>query len=304
MIEEAGDAAGADPEKKWTKRDLRHTSAVVICPPSSQWGPIQEIRSVNDKSYVRWMPHVNLLYPFLLDDDDGDEAPRRNFDAAATAVAGSCSRHRAVHGDASVLRTLRARQSCTVWLHPSEPLEESDPRATSRTPTSDAPTARLARDHVDPSRAGTRVSVRGYLSSISPHSGYTPHLSVGQWDDVASASAAELALRDAWEPLTFEVDAVYLISRAGADAPFEFKARVPLGAAGGAWRRGDDDDDGGGGEWWIDAYHPPPPPEGACLRPRPKRRRVETGQRRQAGDAPDARRRRGVRRGLRTRGEN
>ena len=86
MIEEAGDAAGADPEKKWTKRDLRHTSAVVICPPSSQWGPIQEIRSVNDKSYVRWMPHVNLLYPFLLDDDDGDEAPRRNFDAAA-AVA-------------------------------------------------------------------------------------------------------------------------------------------------------------------------------------------------------------------------
>ena len=82
-------------------------------------------------------------------------------------------------------------------------------------------------------------------------------------------------MRDAWEPVTFEVDAVYVISRAGADAPFEFKARVPLGAAGGAWRRGDVEVDDGslGGGWWTDAYDPPPPPEGArCLRPRPKRR--------------------------------
>ena len=117
MTEEAGDAAGADPEKKWTKRDLRHTSAVVICPPSSQWGPIQEIRSFNDKSYARWMPHINLLYPFLLD-DDGDDAPRRNFDAA-TAVA-----REALRGIEPFTVTLRSfgrfehAKSCTVWLHP------------------------------------------------------------------------------------------------------------------------------------------------------------------------------------------
>ena len=276
MTEEAGDAAGADPEKKWTKRDLRHTSAVVICPPSSQWGPIQEIRSVNDKSYARWMPHINLLYPFLLD-DDGDEAPRRNFDAA-TAVA-----REALRGIEPFTVTLRTfsrfehAKSCTVWLHPSEPLEGDDPaRRHLANADVDAHPPPVSRGITSTQAALERAfPFADHLSSISPHSGYTPHLSVGQWDDVASASAAELALRDAWEPLTFEVDAVYLISRAGADAPFEFKARVPLGAAGGAWRRGDVEVEDGslGGGWWMDAYDPPPPPEGArCLRPSPKRR--------------------------------
>ena len=275
MIEEAGDAAGADPEKKWTKRDLRHTSAVVICPPSSQWGPIQEIRSVNDKSYVRWMPHVNLLYPFLLDDDDdGDEAPRRNFNAAA-AVA-----REALAGIEPFTVTLRTfsrfehANSCTVWLHPSEPPhEENDDLGNAEAAARQPPVSRgIVRTQAALERA---FPFADHLSAISPHSGYTPHLSVGQWDDVASASAAERTLRDAWEPVTFEVDAVYLISRAGADAPFEFKARVPLGEQpGGAWRRGDDDDTAGdGGGWWTEAYRPPPPPEGArCLRPRPKRR--------------------------------
>jgi len=279
MTEEAGDAAGADPEKKWTKRDLRHTSAVVICPPSSQWGPIQEIRSVNDKSYARWMPHINLLYPFLLD-DDGDEAPRRNFDAA-TAVA-----REALRGIEPFTVTLRTfsrfehAKSCTVWLHPSEPpLEGNDPARGSDLGNADVDAG--PRDAVSRGIVRTQAALErafpfaDHLSAISPHSGYVPHLSVGQYDDVASARVAELALRDAWEPVTFEVDAVYVISRAGADAPFEFKARVPLGAAGGAWRRGDVEVEDGslGGGWWTDAYDPPPPPEGArCLRPRPKRR--------------------------------
>ena len=109
------------------------------------------------------------------------------------------------------------------------------------------------------------------LSTISP-AGFTPHLSVGQYDDKETASEALETMNATWAPMTFEVDAVYIISRAGPDAPFEFKARVPLGAsAGGAWRRGD----GGDAEtdWWTEAYSPPPPPEGArCLRPKPKRK--------------------------------
>ena len=73
--------------------------------------------------------------------------------------------------------------------------------------------------------------------------------------------------------MDFTVDAVYLISRKGGDAPFEFKARIPLGGGGGG---------GGGGaneerkmcaptssgsvaegeeEWWTQPYAPPPPPE-------------------------------------------
>lgn len=40
-------------------------TAVIIQPPKELWDQIQEIRSKYDKAFQRWMPHVNLLYPFL-----------------------------------------------------------------------------------------------------------------------------------------------------------------------------------------------------------------------------------------------
>ena len=39
-------------------KDVKH--AVIIQPDESLWGPIQEIRKQYDKSYIRWMPHINL----------------------------------------------------------------------------------------------------------------------------------------------------------------------------------------------------------------------------------------------------
>eukprot|EP00884_Botryococcus_braunii_P000060 jgi/Botrbrau1/10054/Bobra.0355s0010.1 len=41
---------------------------------------LPQIRSVHDKSFTRWMPHINLLYPFL--EDCGS-----NFEEAAQVVA-------------------------------------------------------------------------------------------------------------------------------------------------------------------------------------------------------------------------
>ena len=42
-------------------------SAVCIIPPEHLWGPIQAIRKKHDRAFKRWMPHVNLLYPFYQD---------------------------------------------------------------------------------------------------------------------------------------------------------------------------------------------------------------------------------------------
>lgn len=276
VSETTGEAMPAETEKEWTKRDLRHTSAVVICPPTSTWEPIQRIRAVNDKSYTRWMPHFNLLYPFLLDDGE-DEG---NFDRAAAKAREAL---RDIEPFTVSLRSFghfAHAKSCTVWLHPSghgaEDMEDED--------SNGSPEAsggfRNSADSLPPVSDGVMATQAALerafpfandLSTISP-AGFTPHLSVGQYDDKETASEALETMNATWAPMTFEVDAVYIISRAGPDAPFEFKARVPLGAsAGGAWRRGD----GGDAEtdWWTEAYSPPPPPEGArCLRPKPKRK--------------------------------
>jgi hypothetical protein len=44
-----------------------HRSAICIIPPKNIWSQIQTIRAVHDKSYIRWMPHINLIYPFYED---------------------------------------------------------------------------------------------------------------------------------------------------------------------------------------------------------------------------------------------
>ncbi|CAH1786687.1 unnamed protein product [Owenia fusiformis] len=49
-------------------------SALVIIPPESLWTQIQSIRSKHDKAYQRWMPHINLLYPFI--EDNGSDFNR------------------------------------------------------------------------------------------------------------------------------------------------------------------------------------------------------------------------------------
>ncbi len=42
-----------------------YTSACVIIPPEEIWEPIQKIRRKYDRQINRWMPHINLFYPFI-----------------------------------------------------------------------------------------------------------------------------------------------------------------------------------------------------------------------------------------------
>jgi hypothetical protein len=41
-------------------------TSIVIIPKQDVWKSIQEIRKIHDKSYYRWMPHINLIYPFVI----------------------------------------------------------------------------------------------------------------------------------------------------------------------------------------------------------------------------------------------
>ena len=248
----------------WTKKDLRHTSAVVLVPPRDLWAPIQAIRATNDKSYLRWMPHVNLLYPFLRDDARGD-----TFSVAAGLAERALAGVPPFRVRLDDFRHFKHRKSCTVWLHPSDPRVED---AWEREPGACAGVmaAQAALEAAFP--------FADNLSGISP-AGFTPHLSVGQWPDRDRALAAAADMRREWRPIEFEVDAVYLISRVGADDPFRIQARIPLGrdvaGEGRVEPKADADADAYTEDaWWTEAYQPPPPPAGArCLEPKPSRER-------------------------------
>ncbi|GBF95104.1 hypothetical protein Rsub_07688 [Raphidocelis subcapitata] len=213
--------AAAEPRRGPAKA---HTSAVCVVPPASLGGPIQHIRCFNDKSFVRralWPPHINLLYPFLTDEGG-------TFEAAAARAA------EALGGvepfEASVRLESFGRfdhgRSSTLWLCPSEP---GGPAA-----------ARTQCGHPGVARAQSALqSAFPDCDDLSNDPGrgitqFSPHLSVGQWRDAAAAEAAARELAASWPAggLSFTVDNVFLLSRAGHREPFALRWAVPLGGRG------------------------------------------------------------------------
>ena len=120
---------------------LSHSSAVCLIPPRSCWEQLQEIRCFKDKAFVRWPPHINLLYPFL--DDSGtnfEEASRRARNSVAAVepfevccrqrplpnacrslMQGSMRTKCSVYGRQVTLKTFEHfvhGRSCTLWLDP------------------------------------------------------------------------------------------------------------------------------------------------------------------------------------------
>jgi 2'-5' RNA ligase/endonuclease/exonuclease/phosphatase family metal-dependent hydrolase len=40
-------------------------TALCLIPPEHLWEPVDRLRSLHDKAYNRWPPHINLVYPFV-----------------------------------------------------------------------------------------------------------------------------------------------------------------------------------------------------------------------------------------------
>lgn len=87
-------------------------SAVCLVPPRHTWGPIQEVRCFNDKSYVRWPPHINVLYPFL-------EA--QHLEAAAAVAAEALREQQPFDVHLREFGHFEHGRSCTLWLRPEAP---------------------------------------------------------------------------------------------------------------------------------------------------------------------------------------
>ncbi len=171
-----------------------YRSAVVIIPPEEILPAIQKIRRQFDRNFVRWMPHINLLYGFL---------PEQHFPEAAEKIACTLANFKPFDIALSGFNTFKHRKNCTAWLQP-----DSDP--------SDA-----------------LQKLQATLESVFPQcyeqgnksaAGFTPHLSVGQF---IQADEAKENLPQ-WHPLTFKVESIYLISRRRDDA-FEIRYQIDFG---------------------------------------------------------------------------
>ncbi|MFX0073029.1 MAG: 2'-5' RNA ligase family protein [Candidatus Hermodarchaeota archaeon] len=158
-----------------------YTSACVVIPPEDKWESIQQIRTKYDRQFHRWIPHINLIYPFYSKDLFYDlESKFREI----------CRRINSFKIKFNKIQYFQHKhQNYTLWLNP-EPKE-------------------------------LIVHLQSKLLKIVPDcndlnkykGGFTPHLSVGQIKGKKDLFEMINEIQNSWKELEFKVSSIYFISR-------------------------------------------------------------------------------------------
>eukprot|EP01126_Amoeba_proteus_P041982 TRINITY_DN453_c0_g2_i1.p1 TRINITY_DN453_c0_g2~~TRINITY_DN453_c0_g2_i1.p1 ORF type:complete len:380 (-),score=80.44 TRINITY_DN453_c0_g2_i1:108-1247(-) len=164
------------------------------------WKQIQEIRRLHDKAYKRWMPHLNLLYPFV---------PEKEFSKASAVFSEILADFRPFHVEFHKFDFFSHGKSCTIFLKPSFVSEDDD--------------------ELFPLKNLQEKLQDGFpfcddLSNISEN-GYQPHLTVGQFADSETSRLQCHKFHQQFIPITFIVDKIHLISRT-VDGPFQIQKTI------------------------------------------------------------------------------
>ncbi len=169
-------------------------SILAIVPPEDLFPPIQAIRQQYDAGCVRIVPHITLLYGFL---------PDEYFEEVVESIAPILAQIPPFTVTLADFHIFAHRKTATAWLRPV----------------------------VEPEGALHRLQQtlndlfpQCYEQSTKTEAGFTPHLSVGQFDTPTIAKAR----LPKWHPVKFTVDAVALLSRRD-DEPCVTRHLVGLG---------------------------------------------------------------------------
>jgi 2'-5' RNA ligase len=168
----------------------------VIIPPKNVWEPIQQIRRKHDDKIDRWMPHINLFYPF---------APKWGYEKYVKNFRRRCRKFQAFPITLKSFKYFRHRyQRFTMWLHP-EP-------------------------------NNLIIHLQRELLKLAPEfndlnrfkGGFQPHLSVGQFTTYKIHETIA-QFQDTWTPLKFMLDKIYFISRANTkNKAFQVVEKIEL----------------------------------------------------------------------------
>lgn len=190
-----------------TQLAVVNTSAVAFVPPSNIWSHIQETRSRYDPSYIRWPPHINLVYGFIPDYTQNFSKAQAKFKAVLAKICPFPIRFTKV----AVFEHSKA--SSTICL---------------TTSASDAEKLK---------------SLHALLQALYPNCnsqskyphGFTPHLTIAKLSTTSEERRIAKQIIAEWEerllnyPMEFLVDRIDLLSRK-LNHPFRIKKTVPIGA--------------------------------------------------------------------------
>jgi len=177
-----------------------HTS-VVAMPPPEICAPIIDIKRNHMNPRIKRPPfaHITLLAPFV-DVPYFDEAEARLREALKGVTP--------FEVDIRELSFFKNNKSSTLYI---EPVPSQDPHAFER--------------------------LYGAVSGAFPAckeagNGFEPHIGVGYFQGADHAKIAQEYQRkyqSTWQPVSFPLKEVYILSRTGQDTPFEVRRVISLG---------------------------------------------------------------------------
>ena len=204
MAAAASTPSPSAPAASWRAWEKSTKCALCIIPDESLWPSIQSIRGKHDAHATRWMPHINILFPFVTADQLADTAHVLAAQLASFAPFEIC------FDDVSLFS--HSAKSHTFWLSP-------------RT----ASGVDIAEIH----RAAANLFPICDDSS-SRKTGFSPHLTLGQ---VKGHTPDKAMLKALWPGGTFTCSRLFILARSTFDDPFHVRHVVPLG--GGSCASGD-----------------------------------------------------------------
>lgn len=181
-------------------RAVYHT-ALAIVPPSAAtacWDQVQDTRrTLRDKGFYRWPPHVNLVYPFVESD---------RFEELAVLLTRELAVVEPFDVQLERFGTFGGGKKGVCYLVPG----------------------------TDPSDRINRLyeRVHGVVSQLMPCpevARFIPHMTVAHTPTAGDARAAAEATEPHWHPTSFHVEEIYILLRSPPDDQYSIACRIPLG---------------------------------------------------------------------------
>ncbi|KAI1326246.1 hypothetical protein F5Y16DRAFT_375716 [Xylariaceae sp. FL0255] len=168
---------------------LRHVSigstdtALCIVPPTQAWPSIDSLRSRYDKAYMKWPPHINLIYPFV----GADDLPLASGLIASRLNSSLQPLSQQVRLDA--VGTFIHRHDNTIFLHDSDEVR-------------------------DPKLRNLRKALKEALTGHASPDSYRMHLTIGQSQDHQAAPHKFLMAKAYMLPkIEWTVDKLHIMIR-------------------------------------------------------------------------------------------
>ena len=168
-----------------------YNTALVIIPPAELCSQIQSIRKIYDSAFDRWMPHINLCFPFI---------PTDEFEYFSQKFSDTLKEFPCFQIKFSDLGHFDHAKKSVLWANPQTKNEEI--------------------------REIYKIITKE-LSFLKEERDYNPHLTLGQFEKTNIIAKKEEFLKE-WKEIIFEVKEIHLIQRDSQSSPFYIKNSIKL----------------------------------------------------------------------------